>query len=131
MSFNDKFNKNELILIYLFSSFVGIISTFLVMLLASLLSVVLEINNVYISTISAVCLAIGSFLGGFFAGKKIGSGGIVSGLIVSLIIFLFIFIISLILEPTAITLITLIHFIITVLACVIGSIVGVNNFKSH
>lgn len=131
MNSNDKYSKNELIIIYLISSFIGIATVFLAMLLASIISVVFEINLIYLSTISSICLAIGSFFAGYFSGKKIKYGGIVNGLIVSLIIFLFVFLISLIINPTAITFITLIHLVITILSAVIGGIFGVNNTKKH
>ncbi len=126
----QKYNNKEKIIIYLVSTLVGIIITFLTMLLASLLMVLFEISLNLLPIVSSICLVVGSFFAGFLSAKKIGSGGIVCGLVVAFVTFLIVFIISLILDPTGITFNTMIHFIITLLSSLIGGIIGVNKSKN-
>lgn len=126
MNNTQKYNNKEKLIIYLISSLVGILIIFFTMLTSSLIIVLFEISLNLLPIISSICLLTGSFVAGLFSGKKIGSGGIVSGLIVSIIIFLFVFIVSLGFDPSGITLNTLIHFVINLLASLIGGIVGVN-----
>lgn len=126
MNNNQKYNTKEKVIIYSFSSLIGIISTFLFMLLSSLFMVIFEFNIGVLPIVSSFCLMVGSFVAGFLSAKKIGSKGILCGIVVSVIIFAFVFIVSLLLDSSGITLNTLIHFIINLLSSLIGGIIGVN-----
>lgn len=126
MNNSQKYNNKEKIVIYLISSLVGIIITFVAMLLSSLIMVLFEISLSLLPIMASVCLLIGSFIAGLISARKIGSGGIVCGLMVSTIIFLFVFLVSLVCDPTGISFNTLIHFIINLLSSLIGAIIGVN-----
>ena len=126
---NAQLNNKERIIIYLLSSLVGIIITFLSMLLTSLLMVFFEISLNLLPIISSICLIFGSFFSGFISSKKIGSRGIINGTIVAVISFLLIFIISLVVDRSGLSLNTIIHFIIILLSSIIGGIIGVNSKK--
>ena len=122
----EKYNNKEKAIVYFIASFIGIIMTFLVMIISAFITVVFEISPILLPTIASVCLAIGSFMGSFLSAKKIGNGGIISGLIISIIIFIFIFFISLFFDKSQISFNTIFHFIITLISSMIGGIIGVN-----
>lgn len=126
MNNSQKYNNKEKIFIYLISSLIGIIITFVSMLLSSLVIAFFDISLSLLPIIASICLLLGSFIAGLISARKIGSGGIISGLFVSVIIFLFVFLVSLVFDPTGISFNTLIHFIINILSSLIGAIIGVN-----
>ncbi len=86
----------------------------------------LELENKYSVVLGSVALAIGSFAGSYFLSSKKGNKGYICGLTDGLITFLVVSIIGLIVNKGNITINTLFHLIIIVLAGVIGGILGVN-----
>ena len=123
-------NKKEKAIIYLIASAVGMIIVFLSMIVAALFMVLFEIKLYFLQIVAPICLVLGSFASGYLSAKKIGYGGIISGLIVGVITYLFVFLISAVVDPTGITFTSFIHLIITLIASLIGGIVGVNkNYK--
>ena len=123
-------NKKEKAIIYLIASAVGMVIVFLSMIVAALFMVLFEIKLYFLPIVAPICLVLGSFTSGYLSAKKIGYGGIISGLIVGVITYLFVFLISAIVDPTGITFTSFIHLIITLIASLIGGIVGVNkNYK--
>lgn len=75
---------------------------------------------------STVSVAAGCFSASFFAGKKTNEKGYLTGLIIGVACFFVITVISLFTGSDGVTLNSLFHFVIVVLASVIGGIFGVN-----
>ena len=76
--------------------------------------------------LATISVAIGAFATAYSAAKKVGKKGILVGSQVGGVIFGIITVISLFIDKGGITVNTLFHFIITMLASLIGGILGVN-----
>ena len=85
----------------------------------------------YAAVFATLSAAFGGFAGAFITAKSMGSGGWLAGAVIGGITFVLITLISLILNRGGLTLNTLFHFIIIMLASLIGGITGVNKGKSH
>lgn len=86
----------------------------------------LELENKYSPVLGSVALAIGSFAGSYFLSSKKGNKGYICGLTDGFITFLVVTIVGMIINKGNITINTLFHLVIIVLAGVIGGILGVN-----
>ncbi len=104
---------------------VGVAVTFAVLLIFAAIMLLFNININMASPLSSIALAIGSGLGGYISAYKNKAKGFICGLINAGILFLLVAVIGLILSNN-ITLMSLIHFAVTVLSSLIGSILGVN-----
>ena len=104
---------------------IGAVSTFLVLLIFAAIMLFFNININMSSPLSSIALAIGSGVGGYISAYKNKAKGFICGLINAGIMFLLIAIIGFILSRN-ITLMSLIHFAVTMLASLIGGILGVN-----
>lgn len=124
MSFKELISKNKYFIIGIIISF---LATALMILVMSFLIYFTDMNADVISTLSAVCLAVGSFTGAIFTAKKKKSQGLLNGLIISFISFIIILLVSLILGGKAFSVISLLHGVIVLLSGGIGGILGVNS----
>lgn len=124
---NDKkdFYKNALI-----GAGISLIITALIFVLMAVLMVVFDIGNAYASPLSSIALALGAFLGSMVAARKNGRRGMITGLVCGLILFGIILLVAAFLSDSF-TIMTLLHFIITISASLIGGIVGVNKSEKR
>ena len=90
----------------------------------------LDAGYEYSAVFATVSLAIGCFLGSFYAAKKFGQKGLLNGAIVGIITFAIILVVSLIVDKGAVTVNTLFHLIIFMLSSVIGGVLGVNKAQN-
>ncbi len=104
---------------------IGAVIAFLVLLIFAAVMLIFNININMASPLSSVALAVGSGVGGFVSAYKNKAKGFICGLINAGVMFLLIAVIGLILSRN-ITIMSLIHFAVTILASLIGGILGVN-----
>ena len=86
----------------------------------------LEMENKYSPVLGSIAIALGSFVGSYYLSAKKGNNGYIYGLSDGFATFLIVSLVGLIINKGNITLNTLFHLVITVLAGVIGGICGVN-----
>lgn len=127
MNQEKQYNTGERAVIYTLSVTVGIVVTLLSMLLMAVLSAAVGLGEATASPLASVCAAAGSLCAAFLCSKKIGSGGLLNGLICGAVMFLIVLLISLAVDRSGVTLMTLFHFVIILLAALIGGILGVNS----
>ena len=108
----------------------GIAVTFVFLLIFSAAVYFLNLDRAYSAPLATLSLALGSFAAAYYVSKKIGHKGYLTGAIVGVISFAAVTIVSLIVTKNGFTSNTLFHFIIIVLASLIGGIFGVNKGKS-
>lgn len=80
----------------------------------------------YAPIFATVSIAIGAFATAYYSAKRIGNKGFLTGLMIGGITFIVITLISLIIDDGAVTINTLFHLIIILLASLIGGVWGVN-----
>lgn len=115
--------------LFLSGTVIGIAVTLFFMLIFAAVIYFLNLDREYSVPLSTLSLALGSFAAAYFVSRKIGNRGYLFGTLVGLVAFAAVTIISLILTKNGLTLNTLFHFIIIVLASAIGGILGVNKGK--
>lgn len=79
---------------------------------------------------ATVSLAVGSLVSSYYAAYKIGNRGYLIGLLVGGIVFAIVTAVSLIVSDKGFTLNTLFHFIVVMLASLVGGVAGVNKKSS-
>lgn len=109
---------------------IGIAVTLLALLIFAALIYFLNLDRAYSTPLGTVSLALGSFTAAYYVSKRSGHKGYLIGAFVGLISFAAVTVISLIVSKGGLTLNTLFHFIIIVLASAIGGILGVNKGKN-
>ena len=109
---------------------IGALCTVAVLFLLSVLVVVADISDTYSSPIASVGVSVGCFVGAYIGAAKNGEKGLFTGGIVGLITYIILTLIGLIMG-NSFTLITLLHFIIIMLASLCGGGVGVNKRETH
>lgn len=119
------FYKNALI-----GAGISLIITALIFVLMAVLMIVFDIGNAYASPLSSIALALGAFFGSMVAARKNGRRGMITGLVCGLILFGIILLVAAFLSDSF-TIMTLLHFIITISASLIGGIVGVNKSEKR
>ncbi len=124
MFFKELISKNKYLVIGILISFAV---TAIMLLLMSIFMYFTDADADVVSTLSAVCLAVGSFVGSVFSSKAKKSQGLLTGLILSFIYFTIILIISLIFGGKAFSVMSLLHGVIMLLSGGIGGILGVNS----
>ncbi len=124
MFFKELISKNKHFIIGILISFAV---TALMLLVMSLFMYFTDANADTVSTLSAICLAVGSFFGSLFTAKIKKSQGLLTGLILSFIYFIIILVISMILGGKAFSITSLLHAVIMLLSGGIGGILGVNS----
>lgn len=125
--FLKKDNKNKKSA-YLGGAIFGILSTFLMMLIFSAVLLFFNIDRTYAAPFATISVAVGSFIASRYAAHKIGDRGYITGLVIGVIVFALITALSLTFG-NSLSLNTLFHFIIIILASVVGGITGVNSDK--
>ena len=108
---------------------IGIATVLVSMFIFAAIIYFFGIDRAFTVPLSTLSLGLGSFAAAFFVSKKIGNKGYLTGTAVGLITFAAVTVISLIVNRTGLTVNTLFHFIIIVLASAIGGIIGVNKGK--
>ena len=105
---------------------IALITTLIVMILEALVMSVTDMPDTLAAPLSSIALSIGVFLGGFFVSQKTKEKGMLQGGALGIASFLIITLISLIVDSSGVSLITLIHAAVTLLSGCIGGILGVN-----
>lgn len=111
-------------------SVIGVIVTFMFLLLFAAGIYLFNLDRAYSLPLATVSLAFGSFAAAYYVSRKSERKGYLIGILVGLISFALVTTVSLIVNKNGLTVNTLFHFIIIVLASAIGGIVGVNKGKS-
>ena len=109
----------------LISSALGVAVTFIFLLILAGVMLLANINVGMASPIASVALAFGSGFGGYLSAYKNKAKGFICAIINAGLIFLLIAVVGLILSRS-ITLMSLIHFAVTLLSSLIGSVLGIN-----
>lgn len=125
----DNTNKKSA---YIWGGILGILLTFVSMLVFSIVLLFLNIDRAYATPFATISIAIGSFIASRYTSKKIGDKGYLIGIIIGTVVFIVITLLSLIIG-NSLSLNTLFHFIIIILASTVGGITGVNqnNHKKY
>lgn len=122
-----KYNFAEKMVIYAISVIGGIILIAVSLFGAAALCLATDMSENYSTLFAAFCLGAGSMLSGFLSSKKIRYSGMLNGIVCGFIIYLIVFIFSLFLSENGFTIISLSHFLISVISAAIGGILGVNS----
>ncbi|MBO4734662.1 MAG: TIGR04086 family membrane protein [Clostridia bacterium] len=125
--FKEKKSKLGTILI---GAALGVAVTLLSLLIFAAVIYFLGLDRAYSAPFATLALAFGSFTAAYSVSKRIGHKGYLTGTLVGLVSFGLVTVISLTVNKSGLTLNTLFHFIIIVLASAIGGISGVNRGKS-
>mgnify|MGYP002627305276 CR=1 FL=1 len=104
------------ITVFLFVAFAAVFSLFITFV---------DIDKKYIPFISSMCLSLAAFLSSYITAKKHGEKGFLIGGAIGLISFAAVTIISFIVSRGGFSLNTLFHFVLCLLAALIGGILGV------
>lgn len=121
--------KNGKFWIILIGTAVGIAATLFAMLFFAAVIYFLNLDRAYSIPFSTLSLSLGSFAAAYYVSRRAEHRGYLIGAFVGLISFALVTVISLIINKSGLTLNTLFHFIIIVLASAIGGILGVNKGK--
>ncbi len=118
------------LVLYLTGALIGIAVTLLFMCVFAAVILLLGLDRGYTVPFSTVSLSLGSFAAAFYVSSKSQHKGYLIGTLVGLISFAAVTVISLIISNSGLSINTLFHFIIIVLASAIGGILGVNKGKN-
>ena len=110
---------------YVLGGIIGLVVSLVAMLIFATVLLLFDIDRAYATPFATVSVGVGSFFASKIASCKIGDKGYLTGLIVGMITFVLITAVSLILG-NGLSLNTLFHFVIIMLASVSGGILGVN-----
>ena len=110
---------------YVLGGIIGLVISLAAMLLFATVLLFFGIDRAYAAPFATISVGAGSFFASKVAARKIGDKGYLTGLIVGMITFALITAVSLILG-NGLSLNTLFHFVIIMLASVSGGILGVN-----
>ncbi len=105
---------------------ISIAVTGVMLLLAAILMYYANIKQSSASPLSSVCLAVGCFFGGFTAGKRKKSKGLLCGITVCGIFFILLLLTSLCISFDGFSALTAIHVAVMLLSGGMGGICGVN-----
>lgn len=130
---NDLISKNSSngIFKYIKGFIIEIIAAAVFIFLFALIMCLSTAALKYAAVFATVAVAVGSFLGAFITARSVGNKGWLVGVIIGGITFIIISLISLIINRDGVTINTLFHFIIIMLASLIGGVVGVNKDNKH
>lgn len=124
---NNKTNGNSSFYInILIGAAIGIGITFLMLLIIAAVMVLLNIGSEFSSVLSSIAVALGGFIGAYFAARKNGSRGLINGAAVAAVMYIIISVVALFVNQGGVTLMSLIRGVILLLASGIGGIVAVN-----
>ena len=127
MSNDNALKQNKLSYItVIITALMEIISTLVFVLIFAVVMYLIEGGYEYSSLFATVSIAIGALIASFYLGNKQGQKGILIGLAVGGITFITVTLLSLLMDNGAVGINILFHFIIIMLASLIGAILGVN-----
>lgn len=106
--------------------FLQIVTTVVGVVLFAVAMYCLEMEKKYSPVLGSVAIALGSFIGSYYLSAKKGNKGYICGLSDGFATFLLVSLVGLIINKGSITINSLFHLVIFVLAGVIGGICGVN-----
>lgn len=121
----DNVNKKNA---YLIGAIFGVLTAVAAMLIFAAVLLFFNIDRAYAAPFATISVAIGCFSAARHTAKKIGDKGYIIGLIIGLVVFVVITALSLVIG-NGLSLNTLFHFIIMMLASLVGGITGVNQNK--
>ncbi len=96
------------------------------MFIFSALLLYADLDESFASPLASASAGVGAFFAGLISSKKIRSGGIINGLICAVMLFILIVIISAIVDKQSLTMTSLYHAVIMLLAGAIGGVLGAN-----
>lgn len=109
------------------SVLLGFVVSFLIMLLFAVLATGADISEEYASPMACISAAAGGLAAAFCASRLLGSKGMINGLVCGSTMFIIIKAVALAMDDGGLTLNTLFHFVVLLLAAMIGGIWGVNS----
>lgn len=109
----------------LMGGLIGIAAVLIMIMVFAGLMLLCKLNSTLASPFSSISLAVGSMAGGYFSALKNKRKALLCGLVTAGIILFALVAVGLVISKN-ITLISLIHFSVTVLGALIGSILGVS-----
>lgn len=112
--------------IFLKALIIGILVTLLTMLGFAAIMLLFSVNQNYSVVLATISVAIGSFAAAFYTAKKFNNKGYKIGFLAGLFTFIIVTAVSLIISKNAVTYNTFFHFVIIVIASLLGGILGVN-----
>ena len=130
MSYDLSKPRTGKLVTYLIGALIGIAVTFAFLLIFSAAIILFGLDRAYSVPFATVSLALGSLAAAYYVSRKSEKKGYLIGTFIGLISFAAVTVISLIVNKSGLTLNTLFHFIIILLASAIGGILGVNKGKS-
>ncbi len=122
----DGVNKKKA---YIIGALLGVGAILITMLIFSFVLLLAGLDRSYATPFATVSLAVGCFIAARYTAKKIGEKGYATGMIIGGAVFILITLLSLIIGKNGLSLNTLFHFIIIMLAALVGGITGVNTDK--
>ncbi len=126
-----KYNFAEKMVIYAIAVIGGILLTAASLFAAAALCLATDMSDNFSTLVAGICLGAGSMLSGFLSSKKIRYSGLLNGIICGLIIYLIVFLFSLFLSKNGFTIISISHFLISIISAAIGGIFGVNSSRKR
>ena len=123
--------NNMLIKSLIVSVIVSISTTFLMIVVSSMILLKTNINDVALNLLNLFSFSTGAFLGGITISKFLKEKGLVYGLINGIVLFSISFIISLIINFSAPSLFSLIKLIAISFFSLVGGVIGVNTKKKR
>ena len=116
--------------LFLTSAAVGIVVTIISMCAFAAVILFAGLDRGYSVPFATVSLSLGSFTAAYLISRKSEKKGYLTGTFVGIVSFAAVTVISFIVSKNGLTVNTLFHFIIIVLASAIGGILGVNKGKN-
>lgn len=122
-------NQNKAVT-YLIGAVIGVAVTLALIMASAALVLFFNLDREFCAPLGTVSLALGSFAAAYYVSKKSERKGYIIGTVIGLVSFGAVTVISLIVNKGGMSVNTLFHFIIIVLASAIGGILGVNKGKT-
>ncbi len=123
---NNTANKKQA---YILGGAIGVLSTLVTMLILACVLLFFNIDRAYAAPFASISIAVGCYIASRITAKKIGEKGFFTGFIIGIVVFVIITTLSLVLG-NKMSINTLFHLIIILLASLSGGIVGVNANKN-
>ena len=122
-------NQNKAVT-YLIGAVIGVAVTLALIMASAAFVLFFNLDREFCAPLGTVSLALGSFAAAYYVSKKSERKGYIIGTVIGLVSFGAVTVISLIVNKGGMSVNTLFHFIIIVLASAIGGILGVNKGKT-
>lgn len=121
---------NGKVVLYLKGTVLGVLITLAAMCIFAAIMLFADLDREYSVPFATVSLALGSFAAAYSVSRKSERKGYVTGTVIGIITFVVVTVISVIVNKSGLSINTLFHFVIIVLASAIGGIIGVNKGKN-